>query len=158
VFFANTRHTPAFSEGLAGRQEALARDEEVSRMKFGRCVAVVAPALLLFATLLFAHPAFAQSAPIAAPSAPAESQTLAPAPGTTDVTTINAGSGPGIGSLSIVGLFESADWLVRSVLILLLAASLWSWTIIFNKWLMLGSLKRRAAKFEKTFWSGLSLD
>ncbi len=30
--------------------------------------------------------------------------------------------------------------------------------IIFNKWLMLGTLKRRATKFEKTFWSGLSLD
>jgi biopolymer transport protein TolQ len=158
VFFANTRHTPAFSEGLAGRQAARARDEEVFRMKFGRCVAVVAPALLVFAALFLAHPAFAQSAPVAAPSAPADSQVLPPAAGTTDVTAINAGSAPGIGSLSIVGLFESADWLVRTVLILLLAASLWSWTIIFNKWLMLGTLKRRATKFEKTFWSGLSLD
>jgi len=57
-----------------------------------------------------------------------------------------------------VTLFKRADMLVQAVLIVLLIASLWSWTIIFNKWMMLGTLRRRAAKFEKTFWSGLSLD
>ena len=36
--------------------------------------------------------------------------------------------------------------------------TLWSWAIIINKWLALGTLRRRADKFEKTFWSGLSLD
>jgi biopolymer transport protein TolQ len=123
-----------------------------------RRVAVFAPALLLFIAFLFSHPVFAQSSPTAAPAAPAESQALPAAPGATDVTTINAGSSPGIGSLSFVSLFERADILVQIVLVLLLLASLWSWTIIFNKWMMLGSLKRRAAKFEKTFWSGLSLD
>jgi biopolymer transport protein TolQ len=47
---------------------------------------------------------------------------------------------------------------VKSVMALLVLASLWSWAIIFNKWLALGTLRRRADKFEKTFWSGLSLD
>ncbi len=128
-------------------------------MSFVRRVAVFVPALLLFVTLFASHPAFAQSSPQAAPSTPADSQALTAAPaGTTDVTTINGGSSPGIGSLSIISLFDRADILVKIVLVLLLLASLWSWTIIFNKWMMLGTLKRRAAKFEKTFWSGLSLD
>jgi biopolymer transport protein TolQ len=43
-------------------------------------------------------------------------------------------------------------------LITLFLASLWSWAIILNKWMALGTLKRRATKFEKTFWSGQSLD
>ena len=40
----------------------------------------------------------------------------------------------------------------------LLLASIWSWTIIVNKWLSLATLRRRANKFEEVFWSGLSLD
>jgi biopolymer transport protein TolQ len=44
------------------------------------------------------------------------------------------------------------------VMIVLLVFSLWSWTIIINKGLALGTLRRRAAKFEKIFWSGQSLD
>jgi biopolymer transport protein TolQ len=127
-------------------------------MKFRRCVAAVAPALLLIVALFVAHPVLAQTSPQAAPSAPADSQTLAP----TAAPVIDASQGgvssPGIASLSIVSLFERADLLVKIVLIVLLIASLWSWTIIFNKWLMLGTLRRRATKFEKTFWSGLSLD
>ena len=51
-----------------------------------------------------------------------------------------------------------ADPMVKTVFALLLLASLWSWAIIINKWLALGRLRRRADKFEKTFWSGLSLD
>ena len=48
--------------------------------------------------------------------------------------------------------------MVRAVMVLLLLASLWSWTIIFNKWLAFANLRRRAKKFEKIFWSGQSLD
>ena len=44
------------------------------------------------------------------------------------------------------------------MMIALALASLWSWTIIFNKLFMLGALKRKAKKFEKVFWSGQSLD
>lgn len=35
--------------------------------------------------------------------------------------------------LSLWGLFMSADFIVKIVMIGLLAASFWSWTIIFNK-------------------------
>jgi biopolymer transport protein TolQ len=55
-------------------------------------------------------------------------------------------------------MFRHAGVLVKAVMLVLLAASLWSWSIIFNKWFAFRSLRRRADKFEKVFWSGLSLD
>jgi len=133
-------------------------------MRFGRHVAVVAPAIVLSLTLLISVPALGQAAPQAAPTgAPAQSQNLAPpqAAPTTNVDVNQTGGTlepPGVEGLSFVSLFMRADLLVRTVLIVLLLASLWSWAIIFNKWMMLGTIKRRASKFEKTFWSGLSLD
>ncbi|MGH7048576.1 MAG: MotA/TolQ/ExbB proton channel family protein [Stellaceae bacterium] len=46
------------------------------------------------------------------------------------------------GSLSIVSLFEHADVIVKGVLLLLLAASVWSWAIIIDKSWRLGSVRR----------------
>ena len=119
-----------------------------------RHVAAAAVAILTLAlTLSVATPSFAQ-APIAAPvGAPAESQTLAAPPGATA-----APHGDVAASFSIVPMFLRADLLGKSVMILLLAASLWSWTIIFNKLMLLASLKRKAKRFDKLFWSGQSLD
>ncbi|HEX4636305.1 MAG TPA: protein TolQ, partial [Rhizomicrobium sp.] len=62
------------------------------------------------------------------------------------------------GNFSIISMFMRADIIVKAVMILLLLASLWSWTIIFNKLLAISSLKRKARRFEKLFWSGQSLD
>jgi biopolymer transport protein TolQ len=70
----------------------------------------------------------------------------------------NAPAGDVVGSFSIVSMFLRADIVVKVVMIMLLLASLWSWTIIFNKLIILSSLKRKARKFEKVFWSGQSLD
>jgi biopolymer transport protein TolQ len=111
-------------------------------------------AVLLF--LAAAMPGFAQSAPQAVPTGPAaESQQLgAPAAGPIDVSTVTTE----LGSFSIVSMFERADIIVQAVMILLLAASLWSWGIIFNKLTLLSGLKRKAKRFEKIFWSGQSLD
>ena len=61
-------------------------------------------------------------------------------------------------NLSIWGLFWSAHWIVKLVIIILSAASVWCWTIIFFKLGMLRRLRSRAAKFEDSFWSGGSLD
>jgi biopolymer transport protein TolQ len=55
-------------------------------------------------------------------------------------------------------MFLRADIIVKAVMILLLAASLWSWAIIFNKLAVMASLKRKARRFERLFWSGQSLD
>jgi biopolymer transport protein TolQ len=101
----------------------------------------------------------AQSEPRAAPTGQvAEGAPLA-APVTNVDTVQNGGSlEPSVGGFSVVSLFMHADPVVKAAMLLLLAASLWSWTIIINKALALSSLRRRATKFEKLFWSGQSLD
>ena len=60
--------------------------------------------------------------------------------------------------LSLVGLFAQADIVVKAVMILLLLASFWCWAIIFEKLGRMRRLRRRADGFERTFWSGGSLD
>ncbi|HWA31131.1 MAG TPA: protein TolQ [Rhizomicrobium sp.] len=108
----------------------------------------------------FAAPAFSQ--PAAAPTGDnAQVQNLEPAAAPTtnvDVTQTGGSLTPGVAGISVVSLFMHADPIVKAVFLLLLLASLWSWTIIINKLIALSSLRRRADKFEKTFWSGLSLD
>ena len=59
---------------------------------------------------------------------------------------------------SFIGLFLLADWVVRSVMIILLLASVWSWVIAIDKFIQFRSLKKRADSFEETFWSGRTLD
>ncbi len=60
--------------------------------------------------------------------------------------------------LSIVGLFLSADPIVKTVIIGLLMASVWTWAIIIDKFLRLRRLRSRARHFEDSFWSGGSLE
>lgn len=62
------------------------------------------------------------------------------------------------GDLSIMGLFMQADMIVKSVMLMLLIASVWSWTVIFSKRSTIKKLNRKAAIFEESFWSGESLD
>ena len=126
-------------------------------MKLIRPIAAALSALVL----LTASPAPAQRSPAAAPTGTAAEQRDLPAPaptGTIDVAPLGTSSDSSIGNITVVHMFMGADWIVKTVMLLLLVASLWSWTIIFNKWLALGTLRRRAAKFEKAFWSGQSLD
>jgi biopolymer transport protein TolQ len=126
-------------------------------MKLARSFAALLPALLVWFALSSA--ALAQSAPSAAPAGdPAQSQPLAAPTTNVEVTPTGGTTGPEVGGISVVSLFMRADPLVQTVMVLLLIASLWSWAIIINKSLALGALRRRAAKFEKVFWSGRSLD
>ncbi len=60
--------------------------------------------------------------------------------------------------LSIVALFLQSDSIVKAVLLLLIAASLWSWAVIFDKAGRIRRLRRDAEHFEESFWSGGSLD
>ena len=46
------------------------------------------------------------------------------------------------GSISVVALFLHADVVVKSVLLLLLAASVWSWAVIIDKAVRLGAARR----------------
>lgn len=61
-------------------------------------------------------------------------------------------------NLSVFGLIAQADMTVKFVMLLLLLASLWSWAIIFDKFVFFRKMKTRAAKFEGTFRSNKSLD
>ena len=55
-------------------------------------------------------------------------------------------------------LFLQSDSIVKFVMLILLAASFWSWAVIFDKVLRLRRLQQAASSFEDTFWSGGSLD
>jgi len=57
-------------------------------------------------------------------------------------------------SISILKLIQEASLLVQLVMLLLLAASLVSWTMIFYKWASFKSLGKTAVQFEEGFWSG----
>ncbi|RED49787.1 protein TolQ [Aestuariispira insulae] len=60
--------------------------------------------------------------------------------------------------LSIWHLFVQADWVVKTVMFILIGASIWCWAIIFEKVTRVRKMQRMAAKFEDAFWSGGALD
>ncbi|MDR1375790.1 MAG: protein TolQ [Holosporaceae bacterium] len=60
--------------------------------------------------------------------------------------------------LSILGLFAQASFTVKVVIILLLASSLWSWSITFAKLSLMKKLKASGDKFEDSFWNSGSMD
>lgn len=55
-------------------------------------------------------------------------------------------------------LFLQADFVVKAVMFGLLAASIWSWGIIFNRSRALKQINAEAQKFEDWFWKAESLD
>jgi biopolymer transport protein TolQ len=60
--------------------------------------------------------------------------------------------------MSFLGLFWQAHFVVKLVMIGLLAASVASWAIIFEKVVMFRRLKSQMDRFEQVFWSGQSLE
>ncbi|MBV8578832.1 MAG: protein TolQ [Acetobacteraceae bacterium] len=66
--------------------------------------------------------------------------------------------GAAAGDLSLWGLFMQADIVVKIVMVALLAASIWVWAIVFEKWTSLRRVNKAADQFEDRFWSGGSLD
>jgi len=60
--------------------------------------------------------------------------------------------------LSLIGLFLQADIVVKIVMLMLIAASVWVWAIVFEKVTSLRRASRAADAFEDRFWSGGSLD
>jgi biopolymer transport protein TolQ len=61
-------------------------------------------------------------------------------------------------NFSLLGLFLSADWIVKIVMLGLLAASVWCWAIIIDKSMLYGRANRQMNAFERVFWSGQSLE
>ncbi|MEL0018423.1 MAG: protein TolQ [Rickettsiales bacterium] len=66
--------------------------------------------------------------------------------------------GLGQSQLTLWSLFLAADWVVKSVMLVLLIASIWCWAIIFEKIFRFRRLQRAANRFEDAFWSGGSLE
>lgn len=64
----------------------------------------------------------------------------------------------GSGGHSFVQLFLGADIVVKSVMLGLLLASIWSWAIIVEKLLAFRRARSEADQFEQHFWSGQSLE
>ena len=61
-------------------------------------------------------------------------------------------------SLSLWGMFWDAEPIIKLVILVLLGASLWCWTIIFQKIIRFRRLYAAAEQFEESFWSGGALD
>jgi biopolymer transport protein TolQ len=59
---------------------------------------------------------------------------------------------------SLWGLFARATLTVKLVVVLLIAASFWSWSIIIQKHISYRAARSEAAKFDEMFWSGEPLD
>jgi biopolymer transport protein TolQ len=60
--------------------------------------------------------------------------------------------------LSIFGLFWAAHIVVKCVMLGLLTASIWVWAIVIDKTMLFTRTRRAMDGFEKTFWSGQSLE
>lgn len=60
--------------------------------------------------------------------------------------------------LSMWDMVWASDMITKVVMIGLIAASVWSWAIIFEKISNLRQVKRLSKAFEEKFWSGGSLD
>ncbi len=59
---------------------------------------------------------------------------------------------------SLLALFARATLVVKLVMILLMAMSFWSWSIIIQKHILFRKARAEAAVFDRAFWSGEPLD
>lgn len=60
--------------------------------------------------------------------------------------------------LSVWELFMHAGWVVKLVMLGLLGASIWTWAIIFEKFVSFRKMRASLDRFEQIFWSGQSLE
>jgi biopolymer transport protein TolQ len=59
---------------------------------------------------------------------------------------------------SIVQLFLRADIIVKSVIVILIAASVYSWAIIFDKYKLFKKINKTSDEFEEKFWKSKSAE
>tara|TARA_Y100000590_G_C15713755_1_gene1011182 strand:- start:968 stop:1642 length:675 start_codon:yes stop_codon:yes gene_type:complete len=59
---------------------------------------------------------------------------------------------------SIIKLFIRADIIVKSVIIILIASSIYSWAIIFDKFRMFKKINKSSEEFEEKFWKSKSAE
>jgi biopolymer transport protein TolQ len=59
---------------------------------------------------------------------------------------------------SMWALFARATLTVKLVMVVLVIASFWSWSVIVQKIILYRTARREAARFDRSFWSGEPLD
>jgi len=62
------------------------------------------------------------------------------------------------GSITVWGMFAQATFTVKLVMLALVLASFWTWSIIVQKTIQYRAAKREASDFDRAFWSGEPLD
>jgi len=61
-------------------------------------------------------------------------------------------------TMSPIALFVQADIVVKVVMVGLLLASIWTWTIILAQWIRLRRVRRENERFERDFWKSEDID
>jgi biopolymer transport protein TolQ len=74
-----------------------------------------------------------------------------------DIATQVVGFG-GATDFSLWKLFLRADFVVKFVIILLIASSIFSWALIFDKFKLFKSINQSTEEFEKKFWKAKSAE
>jgi len=59
---------------------------------------------------------------------------------------------------SLLSLFLRADYVVKTVIIILIVASVYSWAVIISKIVRMRQLKQLDSEFDEIFWSGNSFE
>ena len=57
---------------------------------------------------------------------------------------------------SLMQLFLRADFVVKSVIVILIAASIYSWALIFEKYRLFKKIDQTTTSFENRFWKSKS--
>ena len=74
-----------------------------------------------------------------------------------DITSQAVGLGSSV-DFSLMSLFLRADIVVKSVIVLLIAASIYSWAIIIEKFKMFKKINQSTVEFEERFWKSKSAE
>ena len=74
-----------------------------------------------------------------------------------DITSQAVGLGSSV-DFSLMSLFLRADIVVKSVIVLLIAASIYSWAIIIEKFKMFKKINQSTVEFEEKFWKSKSAE
>ena len=64
----------------------------------------------------------------------------------------------GATDFSLIQLFLRADFIVKSVIIILIAASVYSWALIFEKYKLFKKIEKSTSSFEDKFWKSRSAE
>ena len=64
----------------------------------------------------------------------------------------------GATDFSLIQLFVRADFVVKSVIIILIAASIYSWALIFEKQRLFKKIEKSTSNFEDKFWKSKSAE